>query len=659
MALDKIKTDIIADDAVTIAKMNTDTGVQPEHIKVPVYADDAARDHNTTGIPSPTVGMMVYNTDKGVVQQYNAQGWASIDSPPTVTSLDYPGSSSALDPVGEFTDATCDYNNDPTITHDANTNIREGMTVKGTGIPTGATVSSVTSNTQFELSVATTGGAVTNGTLTFNSEVLIISGTNFQTGATVTIDSTAPSIITRNSSSQITITGMPAKTAGTYADGLKVINPTGLSATINVDYSGVPTWTNASGNLLDDYTGTISEINLNATNATTYAITSGALPTGLSMATSDGDITGNMTAGIGTYNFTVTASDAESQSSARLFNIISKGTLPTGGNLIANYSSYRVHKFTAGGNFVVTSALTADILIIGGGGGTANNYGGGGGAGQVIWGTGVTVSAGTHPVVIGLGGTPGQNVSGQNNWPENRGNNGGDSSFAMSAGSTITYTAGGGGGSAGYEYGDPPYHPPAAVGSTGGTGIIATTISHSVPPTPSGVAPSGGNVTGTWNSYVYTGTKGTYNSGWSSGTGGRGGGGGGGSGGTKADIPAPSSVTVAIMSGGPGRSTIGSLNATDTAALLWAAQAGTNASNAATSGLSSNPGTLYIAGGGGAAHENTTEGLGGVGGGGNGLEPGPGTNGLANTGGGGGGHAAYNKAGTSGGTGIVIIRYAA
>ena len=69
---------------------------------------------------------------------------------------------------GAFTDATCDYNNDPTITHDDDSGaIKVGMPVSGTGIPTGATVASVTSDTEFELSVATTGGSVTNGTLTF------------------------------------------------------------------------------------------------------------------------------------------------------------------------------------------------------------------------------------------------------------------------------------------------------------------------------------------------------------------------------------------------------------------------------------------------------------------------------------------------------------
>ena len=66
-----------------------------------------------------------------------------------------------------FTDATCDYNNDPTITMDSTAKLVVDMEVSGTGIPTGATISSISNSTTFELSASTTGGSVTNGTLTF------------------------------------------------------------------------------------------------------------------------------------------------------------------------------------------------------------------------------------------------------------------------------------------------------------------------------------------------------------------------------------------------------------------------------------------------------------------------------------------------------------
>tara|TARA_R100001443_G_scaffold111699_1_gene124696 strand:- start:2947 stop:3591 length:645 start_codon:yes stop_codon:yes gene_type:complete len=74
---------------------------------------------------------------------------------------------------GSFTNATCDYNNDPTITHDADVRIVAGLYVKGTGIPSGATISSITDSTTFELSASTTTGAVSNGTLTFSKDAFL------------------------------------------------------------------------------------------------------------------------------------------------------------------------------------------------------------------------------------------------------------------------------------------------------------------------------------------------------------------------------------------------------------------------------------------------------------------------------------------------------
>tara|TARA_R110000823_G_scaffold19339_1_gene59674 strand:+ start:898 stop:1596 length:699 start_codon:yes stop_codon:yes gene_type:complete len=85
-----------------------------------------------------------------------------------------------------FTDATCDYNNDPTIGCDANANIRPGLAVSGTGIPASSFVKSVNTLgavTSFELGdaeagsdVSTTTGAVTNGTLTFSPGLADLTG---------------------------------------------------------------------------------------------------------------------------------------------------------------------------------------------------------------------------------------------------------------------------------------------------------------------------------------------------------------------------------------------------------------------------------------------------------------------------------------------------
>jgi len=101
---------------------------------------------------------------------FNTQTWSTTKS--GLYNIELTGGSysdSITFPILGFVDATCDYNNDPTIDHDDdNGAIQAGMLVTGTGIPNGATVSSVTSDTRFELSASTTGGSVTNGALRFS-----------------------------------------------------------------------------------------------------------------------------------------------------------------------------------------------------------------------------------------------------------------------------------------------------------------------------------------------------------------------------------------------------------------------------------------------------------------------------------------------------------
>ena len=86
------------------------------------------------------------------------------------------------------TDATCDYNNDPTITMDSTSSISVGMSVSGTGIPSGATVSSITNSTTFELSASTTGGNLSNQTLTFSYTDLTITPKMFSGTSAATTD---------------------------------------------------------------------------------------------------------------------------------------------------------------------------------------------------------------------------------------------------------------------------------------------------------------------------------------------------------------------------------------------------------------------------------------------------------------------------------------
>ena len=145
--------------------------------------------------------------------------------------------------TASFTDATCDYNNDPTIAHDDDDGkISVGMIVSGTGIPTGAYVSSVTSDTSFELSASTTTGSVTDETLTFNS----ISDYSSTVAGTVQISDASHGLDTGD---RVSITSSPDSyydTASSNSDGNYEItkidtNRFYISATYSAEDSG--TWT--------------------------------------------------------------------------------------------------------------------------------------------------------------------------------------------------------------------------------------------------------------------------------------------------------------------------------------------------------------------------------------------------------------------------------
>lgn len=83
--------------------------------------------------------------------------------------------------------------------------------------------------------------------------------------------------------------------------------------------------------------------------------------------------------------------------------------------LVRDRTIYRVHKFTASGNFVVTAGggPIEALLVAGGGGSGGSSYreAGGGGGGGLIHTTALTVTAQTYPIVVGLGGAGGSGVN--------------------------------------------------------------------------------------------------------------------------------------------------------------------------------------------------------------------------------------------------------
>jgi hypothetical protein len=182
--------------------------------------------------------------------------------------------------------------------------------------------------------VAETKPAITSispNTIDNTQTQIVITGTNFEITPNVELISTTGAItladtVTRNSSTQLTINATLA-TDGTYF--IRIENPNGLavrSSTALLTVSDAPTWSTASGSLGSVAKGDTGSFTVVATSdsAVTYSKSSGDFPTGLTLNGSTGVISGTE-AGSDTsetnYNFTITATDAESQTAPRAFTI--------------------------------------------------------------------------------------------------------------------------------------------------------------------------------------------------------------------------------------------------------------------------------------------------------------------------------------------------
>ena len=160
---------------------------------------------------------------------------------------------------------------------------------------------------------------------------VVIAGTNFVSIPVVEAISTTGAIIVADS---VTFTSAVSLTAtftlpidGTYY--VRVENGNGLAvrtSTADLTVSDVPVWVTGSGSL-GTFSGTaaISTINLTATDATSFAVTTGAVTAGLTFTTGVGTatITGTQSAHTvaATDSFSVTATDAQGQTAVRAFSI--------------------------------------------------------------------------------------------------------------------------------------------------------------------------------------------------------------------------------------------------------------------------------------------------------------------------------------------------
>jgi len=196
------------------------------------------------------------------------------------------------------------------------------ITIDGVTVALGASATVVTKPTITSL----TPSVVPN-----TSTAVVIAGTNFtnmpsveainSTGAIVVADS-----ITYTSAASITAT-FTLPVDGTYF--IRIENPDGVAvrtATADLTVSDAPAWVTGSGSLgTFDGNSAIATQTLTATDATSFAITTGAIATGLTFTTGVGSctITGTQTqhSSAATDSFTVTATDAEAQTADRAFTM--------------------------------------------------------------------------------------------------------------------------------------------------------------------------------------------------------------------------------------------------------------------------------------------------------------------------------------------------
>ena len=291
-------------------------------------------------------------------------------------------------------------------------------------------------------------------------DTIALTGTGFSAGAKVIVNGVQSSVVSVVSATTINFTA-PAMSAGGYV--VYVVNTDGGTAILvpGIQYSGTPTWTTASGTLGTASKQTSFTANLAATGDApiTYSITSGALPSGLTLTANTGVISGttpNISSST-TYNFTVRATDAQRQDTDRAFSIA----------------------------IVVSVApSTVEYLVIGGGGaggrsaGSSANGGGGGGAGGLVEGN-VLVSSGiTYTVTIGTGGT--STTSASTNGSDTtafgitaKGGGAGGYGNTSNSGSTAGENGGSGGGGVGYNVGGTATQPSSASGGYGFAGGTA------------------------------------------------------------------------------------------------------------------------------------------------------------------------------------------
>ncbi len=513
-------------------------------------------------------------------------------------------------------------------------------------------------------SLSSAGGSANIGTAAFS-----ITTGSLPTGLSISsstgvISGTVTNPVSTSTTSNFTVTASIAASGYTETRN--------FSITVNAPIITFTTASGTLGNVADSERSngsyTLSPVTATVTSGTlTYAVTTGALPSSVSLNSSTGAITGNFDA-VGsntTTQFTITATETSSSvTAARQFSITVLQLPPNITSITGNIYTSTASNLTIN---VTNTDGTADVVFKEGATTLATL------SNQTITNDQVTVAVPAAVYNQNTGDTISITVvDGATSNAVTK------TVTALPSGGTITTSSGyrihsftssgtftntiaslsveyliiAGGGAGGHDSGSDP----RVAGGGGGAGGYRTgTSSQSTGAKTITVGAGGGNNSNGSNSSAlgYTSTGGGRGGSTGSYSGGNGGSGGGG-------------AAYDTVSGGSGTSGQGNNGASGVNGEInksggggGAGSAGSTTPGPGGSGSSSSitGSSVTRAGGGGGGTEASGAGSGGSGGGGNGSAGGSGSAGSANTGGGGGGSGWPVSSSASGGSGIVILRY--
>lgn len=142
-----------------------------------------------------------------------------------------------------------------------------------------------------------------------------------------------------------------------------------------------------------------------------WTVTAGTVPTGLSLATATGALSGTPTVA-GDYYFTVRITDDGGNTNSREFNLPVGFQLTGGNSTVVGGTTYAWWTTSGTAIYKNASSKNVEYIVIAGGGGGGNRVdnngsfmGGGGGAGGLLFGTATLSGAGTAAVTVGAGGS--------------------------------------------------------------------------------------------------------------------------------------------------------------------------------------------------------------------------------------------------------------